>query len=303
MNEVIVQEANVKRDLLGLVTLNRSTFAEEGLSKWERWQQEGPWVDPDTLNLHLQVMEDAGGIILVARTKDAILGEVELLFEKISPTTKQGNIAWIIVDPEHRHEGIGSILLEHACQISQAKGCTQVTTITEDDEAVNFFCTNGFNLSGHEAKFTKSLKRESLLPTKSSIQRIPLQWAPRKQLPMGFEPGLGINYSSQYTWAYLRNMNRLYTLLETDIPRPNLWLLRQENDEALSTDHHYVRIWLAKTSQASSFLATVLPVTEFLSKTNGVTQLTVFSRENQYGFLETQGYQYQETRPVLIKLI
>lgn len=303
MKEIIVAEADAKRDLLDLITLNRSTSEEGGLSKWDRWQKKGPWSDPDILNLHLRVMEEADGIVLVARTKDAILGEVELLFEKITPNINQGIIAWIIVDPERRHEGIGSLLLEHASQIAQTNGCTQLTTIAEDNRAVSFFHANDFNLSGNEGRFTKILKRESLLPVKSSIQRIPLKWEARKQLPMGFEPGLGINFPSQYIWSYLRNMNRLYTLLETDIPCPNLWLLRQENNEALTTDYQYVRIWLAKTNQDSHFLSAVLTVAEFLSKINGATQLTVLTHENQYGFLENRGYQCQETRPVLNKTI
>jgi GNAT superfamily N-acetyltransferase len=304
VNRVIVTEANAKEDLLGLVALNRSDFVGDGLSRWERWQQGGPWVDSDTLNLHMQVMAEAGGIILVARTTDTIVGEIELVFENIAPNTNQGNIAWIVVDPEHRHEGIGTLLLEHTLKIARAKGCTQITTTAEDDEAVSFFQANSFNLSEREAKFTKLLKSGSLFPIRSSIQRIPLQWAPRQQVPLGFEPGLGINYSSLYTWAYLRNMNRLYTLLGVDMPPPNLWLLRQENDEALTTDYQYVRIWLAITGHRTpNFLAAVLTVTEFLSEMNGVSKLTVCAQENQYGFLEARGYQCQETHPFLIRSI
>ena len=308
MTDITIERINPKSDVPDLVSLNRKdTETSETISpdKWqhlsrmERWQQGGPWLDRQTLSLHLDVMEEVGGIILIARTPELLVGELELLFETQPSKTPQALIAWMVVHPGFRHQGIGSQLITHAIEIARKQGSKQLLTTAENSEATQFFQANQFQIIDQEAQFTKTLK-PFRKPPSFDIRQIALQWKQREQTPMGFIPKLGINYTSEYIWSYLRHTDHLYSMLQIDVPRPQLWLLRQEEKEALTVDYPFLRIWLAEgNAQDMGFLESVLTITEYLSWKNGVTQLSAFSHRDQYDFFQERGYQLKQEHPFL----
>ena len=308
MTDISIERINPKLDVPDLVSLNRkdSETSEpvnpadwQHLSRMERWQQGGPWLDRSTLALHLDVMEEAGGIVLIARTPELLVGELELLFETHISKTPQAFIAWMVVHPGFRHQGIGSQLVNHAAQLARKHECKQLFTTAENPEATKFFEANKFQVADQEGQFSKKLK-PFRKPPAFNIQQIPLQWKQRKHTPLGFVPILGVNYTSEYIWSYLRHTDHLYQLLAADVPRPQLWLLRQEEKEALTVDYPFLRIWLAETlTNDIEFLKSVLTTTEYLSWKNGVTQLSVFSHRDRYEFLQNRGYHLKQERPFL----
>ncbi|MHA2427728.1 MAG: GNAT family N-acetyltransferase [Candidatus Hermodarchaeia archaeon] len=308
MTDISIERINPKSDVPDLVSLNRkdSETSEpvnraewQHLSRMEHWQQGGPWLDRSTLALHLDVMEEAGGIVLIARTAELLVGELELLFETHVSKTPLAFITWMVVHPGFRHQGIGSRLVNHAVQLAWKQGCKQLFTTAENAEATQFFEANKFQIIDHEGQFSKTLK-PFRKPPALNIQQISLQWKQRRHTPMGFEPILGINYTSEYIWSYLRNTDHLYRMLAADVPRPQLWLLRQDEKEALTVDYPFLRIWLAEThANDIEFLTSVLTITEYLSWKNGVTQLSVFSHQNRYAFLKERGYKLKQERPFL----
>jgi hypothetical protein len=90
-------------------------------------------------------------------------------------------------------------------------------------------------------------------------------------------------------------------MLAADVPRPQLWLLRQDEKEALTVDYPILRIWLAETHVNDiEFLTSVLTITEYLSWKNGVTQLSVFSHRDRYALLKERGYLLKQERPFLV---
>lgn len=308
MNDIIIERINPSADVPDLVSLNRkdSETSEtikpdewQHLSRMERWQQGGPWLDRQTLALHLSVMEEAGGIVLIARTPKLLVGELELLFETSARKTPQAFIAWMVVHPQFRHQGIGTQLIDFVVQIAKEQGCKRLFTTAENPNAAQFFEANNFQIVNQEAQFLKTLK-PFRKPPSTGIQQISLQWKDRKHTPMGFVPSIGINYTSEYIWSYLRATDHLYSMLAVDVPRPQLWLLRQNEKEALTVDYPFLRIWLAETNAKDvDFLTSVFTITEYLSWKNGVTQLSVFSHQNQYDFLKERGYQLKQERPFL----
>jgi GNAT superfamily N-acetyltransferase len=308
VNDITIERINPSADVPDLVSLNRKDTETsetikpdewQHLSRMERWQQGGPWLDRQTLALHLSVMEEAGGIVLIARTPKLLVGELELLFETPARKTPQAFITWMVVHPGFRHQGIGTQLINFAAQIAKEKGCKRLFTTAENPNAVQFFEANNFQMVNQEAQFLKTLK-PFRKPPSIGIQQISLQWKDRKHTPMGFAPSIGINYTSEYIWSYLRATDHLYSMLAVDVPRPQLWLLRQKEKEALTVDYPFLRIWLAETNAKDlDFLKSVFIITEYLSWKNGVSQLSVFSHQNQYEFLKEQGYQLKQERPFL----
>ena len=308
MNNITIERINPKSDVPDLVSLNRKdTETDETispqewqhLSRMERWQQGGPWLDRQTLALHLDIMEEVGGVILIARTAELLVGELELLFENHASDTPRAFIAWMVVHPGFRHQGIGSELVNHAAKLAKTQGCKQLFTTAENTEATQFFEANKFQIIDQEGQFSKTLK-PFRKPPSFGIQQISLQWKQRAHTPMGFVPSIGINYTSAYIWSYLRHTDHLYSLLAVDVPRPQLWLLRQAEKEALTVDYPFLRIWIDKANaQDMEFLTAVLTITEYLSWKNGVTQLSVFSHRGQYEFLIERGYQLKQERPFL----
>jgi GNAT superfamily N-acetyltransferase len=308
VNDIIIERIDPKADVPDLVSLNRKDLETDEtvsprewqhLSRMERWQQGGPWLDHQTLALHLDVMEEAGGIILIARTPKLLMGELELLFEKQVEGMPRAFIAWMVVHPRFRHQGIGSQLVKHAANLAKAQGSTQLFTTAENQEATQFFEANNFQIIDQEAQFSKTLK-PFRKPPSLGIQQISLQWKQREHTPMGFIPSIGINYTSAYIWSYLRRTDHLYSMLAIDVPRPQLWLLRLEEKEALTVDYPFLRIWLAKDNvQDTEFLTAVLTITEYLSWKNGVAKLSAFSHQKQYDFFKERGYQLQQEQPFL----
>ncbi len=308
MKDISIERINPKSDVPDLVSLNRkdSETSEtvnpdewQHLSRMERWQHGGPWLDRQTLSLHLDVMEEAGGIILIARTAELLVGELELLFEIQDSKPPQAFIAWMVVHPGFRHQGIGSQLVTHAVELARNEGAKQLFTTAENPNATQFFEANQFQIIDQEAQFSKTLK-PFRKPPSLGFKQISLQWRQREHTPMGFVPKIGVNYTSEYIWSYLRHTDHLYSMLSVEVPRPQLWLLRKEEKEALTVDYPFLRIWLAETNaQDLEFLTSVLTITEYLSWKNGVTQLSAFSHQDQYDFFKERGYQLKQERPFL----
>jgi GNAT superfamily N-acetyltransferase len=87
------------------------------------------------------------GSILVARDPPAILGMVNILFT-IS-TACGGRVALLedmIIRPEHRNRGCGSLLLRVAIETAQEAGCARITLLTDrtNSSAIRFYEKHGF---------------------------------------------------------------------------------------------------------------------------------------------------------------
>ena len=87
------------------------------------------------------------GHILVARHAGKLVGMVSLLYT-IS-TALGARVAWVedmVVDHRHRHQGIGSLLLDHAIAFARQQQCARLTLLTDhhNQAAQGFYARHGF---------------------------------------------------------------------------------------------------------------------------------------------------------------
>jgi GNAT superfamily N-acetyltransferase len=270
----------------------------EDLTRLERYQNGGFWMDPDLLAFHFDVVRQAGGMIIVAREDNRIVGEVELIFEHVSRNEKIAHITWIIVEPKYRRKKIGTKLMEFCRDVAIQTGSKVITLAAETQEAEAFYSAIGFSQLTKMGCFSKSLHK---IMQPSEFQVIPLEWKNRARPPEGFQMAIGDPYSSQYTWTYLQNMRSLHDLLESDAPTPQLWLLRDsQEEEALTVDNQITQIWVTQPNiNNATFLLKVLKTSAWLSHQNGVTRLQAQSFSEKYNLLMSAGFTLQQEDPYL----
>jgi GNAT superfamily N-acetyltransferase len=90
------------------------------------------------------------GFILLAEIEGTVVGMINILFT-IS-TAVGGKVAILedmIIEPDHRSDGLGSNLLQAALLLAEKNGCKRITLLTDIDNyrAHNFYKKNGFEKS------------------------------------------------------------------------------------------------------------------------------------------------------------
>ena len=97
--------------------------------------------------LRLLLKNPEFGFILCATANEMVKGMVSILF---TPSLIEGGLVGVLEDmvvhPEWRRRGIGSLLLQEALGLAQSAGCTRVMLLTDDcnHEAQRFYQRAGF---------------------------------------------------------------------------------------------------------------------------------------------------------------
>ena len=100
--------------------------------------------------LALILEQPSRGRIFVVRNETKIIGMVNLLF---TISTAMGGFVIlmedVIVHPDHRGQGYGSMLLDHVIEFAKQKEFKRITLLTDkiSAESQNFFRKNGFEYS------------------------------------------------------------------------------------------------------------------------------------------------------------
>ncbi len=316
MTQLTIDAVNPETDVEALVSLNCREITEwhhyakdgqrgtlstwEELSRWERWRNGGPWLDPNLLQLHLKILEETGGTVLVARKEGEIIGELEIAYDIGTPEGERAHIIWVVVDPAWQRKGTGTLLIKQGREIATKIGCQLMTVSPEDQASHDFYTSLHFQKTNNLFHFIKELGKEESHVRINDVQTIPLEWKQRPQPPIGFKLAIGNNYTPSYTWSYLRHMDKLYELMDLDIPPPQLWLLRQTEAEALTVAHNFIRLWFSpKGESAPDFQATALRMTENLSRKAKTTQLNAYSFPSHRKLLEAAGFVLQSEESYL----
>lgn len=90
------------------------------------------------------------GVIIVARQQGKIAGMVNLLYTVSTALGERvGLLEDMVVCPEERGSGLGSLLLEQAVEHARLNACKRITLLTDRDNvsAQRFYQKHGFCLS------------------------------------------------------------------------------------------------------------------------------------------------------------
>ncbi len=141
-------------DIPELCTLLNSLFSQEAEFLPDRQAQ--------TRGLATVINGSEVGDILIARDDGEIIGMVNLLYTVSTALGAQvALLEDMVVSPNRRGQGIGSILIRDAVKFAREKGCMRITLLTDDDneEAHRFYKRHGFSRSSMIA-FRMSLDDE-----------------------------------------------------------------------------------------------------------------------------------------------
>ena len=129
-------------DLPQLVELLVALFSQEEDFAPDRAKQEH--------GLRLILEQPNRGRIFVLRTDHKVIGMVNLLF---TISTAEGGLVVlmedVIVHPQHRRQGYGGLLLDHAIKFAKDRGFKRITLLTDkiSAESQDFFQQHGFHFS------------------------------------------------------------------------------------------------------------------------------------------------------------
>lgn len=129
-------------DLPQLVELLVALFSEEADFDPNKTKQEH--------GLRMILEQPSRGRIFVLRTDHQVIGMVNLLF---TISTAEGGLVVlmedVIVHPQHRRQGYGSLLLKHAIHFARDKHFRRITLLTDRISAQSqaFFANHGFAFS------------------------------------------------------------------------------------------------------------------------------------------------------------
>jgi N-acetylglutamate synthase-like GNAT family acetyltransferase len=145
-NAAIATEPRIEpatiEDMKQMVELLIALFKEEADFNPDKSKQEQ--------GLRMILEQPKSGRIFVLRTDHQIIGMINLLF---TISTAQGGpvilLEDLIIHPEHRRQGYGGRLLEHAVAFAKKKDFKRITLLTDkiSAESQQFFQEHGFRFS------------------------------------------------------------------------------------------------------------------------------------------------------------
>lgn len=160
MDEAVIEPATLE-DLPQLTDLLVDLFSIETDFVPDRAKQ--------MRGLRLLLEEPSRGRIFVARRSGMILGMINLLF---TISTAEGGFVIVLEDlvihKDHRHQGYGDRLLQHAIVYAREKSFLRITLLTDrlNEESQRFFKKHGFFVS-------KMIPMRLLLSTQTQAQSAP----------------------------------------------------------------------------------------------------------------------------------
>jgi len=110
-----------------------------------------PNADVQMHGLKMILQQPNRGRIFVLRSQNAIIGMINLLF---TISTAEGGMVILLEDlvirHEHRGQGFGTRLLEHAVEFARQKNFLRITLLTDkiNEATIHFYERNGFITSG-----------------------------------------------------------------------------------------------------------------------------------------------------------
>ena len=120
--------------------------------------------DPDEMRIRLtRMLNDPQRTIIVAEVDGTVVGWTTIKVEAELTQAPYALISGLVVDEQHRGDGIGRELLQAAEEWVVEQGLTRLRLRANEirEDAHRFYLRNGFEMKKKQCQFEKDLGRES----------------------------------------------------------------------------------------------------------------------------------------------
>lgn len=299
--EIQVREAQ-RGDYAGIVEVhcsdvdkwrrkNGETVSYEELTPFERWLHGGPWMDPETIELHFEILKESGGRAFVAVLGDKVVGEAEVVFsEEPEPYGKYCFLEVLVVHKNYRRRGIGTRLVEYCIEYAKEQGYAVFDVIPEDERAKRLYLKLGFKKMFDLCK----MRRECEVGETELVFK---EISPREH-PKDMFLVSGHWYPSIYIWQNIlkaRDYNRFEGF---DINKPLFFEIREDGKVGISVFQSHVTkpelclayLWVRPLELRENLLERTALDVAFKARELGFSEVFVEVDERRALFFKNTGY-------------
>ncbi len=249
--------------------LTDSPASWEELTPYERWLHGGWWLDPRTLTLYLEIMEETNGIILIAEKNGEFIGELDLSigYDPIFKETR-AHFLWLVVHPEHRRKGIAKRLIQGATAIARNKGAYALYAEAEDRRSEQLYVHSGFRKA-------ETITEKVVYSTEindEEIENLEFESEPisPKDIPLDSSFRiLGSYYTPQWDIVRASKLGELYDLLGVPVPEPSFVEVTLDEFTAYMVLDHRPRVLVESLNNESIELMTKIAIIESYFEAHG----------------------------------
>ncbi len=249
--------------------LTKEPASWEELTPYERWLHGGWWLDPDTLALYLDVIEETQGVILVAEKNGKFIGELDLAigYDPIFKETR-AHLLWLVVHPKHRRKGVAKRLVQAAATVARKRGAQALYTEAEDNRSERLYVQSGFTKA-------TTITEKVVYPTEINYEEVEnLEFESEKvdsrQIPVNsYLRILGSYYTPEWDVVRASRLGQLYDILGVPIPEPSFVKTILDDFTAYMVLDHRPRIFVESLDVESIHIMTKIAVTESYYEANG----------------------------------
>ncbi len=284
----------------GQLTSNPARWEE--LSSYERWLHGGWWLDPKTIALYVDMVEETQGIILVAERNGEFIGELDLsigydpIFKEI-----RAHFLWLVVHPQYRRKGIANSLIQTAMSLMRNKNVQALYTEAEDSKSEQLYMKTGFKTVTtitEKIVYSTEINDEEIEGLEYRNERI----NPRSIPVDTYYRVLGLYYTPQWDTIRASRLGELYDILGVPIPEPSFVKTNLGETTAYIVLDHRPRIFVEKLDSETIKTLTKIAIIESYFEAHGPEQYLQYydGFEKMLG-LENKFQVKQEGIPLLRK--
>lgn len=115
------------------------------------------WEEPQAAQL-IADMRSGQGEVFVAVSSGAVVGLINAIVDLRLAEGKTGEIASLVVSANHRGQGVGRVLLQHAqAWLGERVSTIRIRTNVVRSDAHRFYTSAGYNVAKEQKVFTKDI--------------------------------------------------------------------------------------------------------------------------------------------------
>ncbi|MCG3218005.1 MAG: GNAT family N-acetyltransferase [Candidatus Heimdallarchaeota archaeon] len=230
----------------------------EKLSALERWQQGGWWVDRELAELHLQILHEVNGGVIIVEEEESkkIIGSLDYVFDE-DHRGMIAHIIWMIIDPSERRKGIGGQLLDELKEKCKERGAKFIDVQFEDERSEGLYLKNGFTLREKLFRVELSFFDFEEEEEEEEYEETNILWEESKTLKWeevpefeGMQYIIGYYYPAKYEWvkaSYVEKREEIMDRVGLSSPKGRMTL--EETTKQIAIFGREAHLWITSLEE------------------------------------------------------